>query len=157
MKKIVLVFVFALSALALSAQGYTTGVGVRAGFLSGVSVKHFMSRPDALEGVVLMHNRGVMIAGLYQRHTNAFDAPGLFWYYGAGAHLGFYERRWSPWFDDDERGSFSTLGAMGVVGLEYKIEEIPVTIGVDITPAFNLIGHTGLWMGSSLTLRYTLN
>ncbi len=155
MKKVVIVLIAAvLSIGSLAAQDYKTAFGVRGGFYNGLSLKHFISQTGAIEGVVSTHYRGLLIAGMYQMHTQAFDVDGLNWYYGGGAHLGFYSYRYSPWYTN-QTGNFSTLGIMGVVGLEYKIEEIPVTIGVDITPAFNLIGHTGFWFNSGVTLRYT--
>jgi hypothetical protein len=157
MRKIaVVLFVVLFSSTMLYAQEYKTGLGVRGGFFSGFSVKHFMTQQDAIEGVVAWHYRGLLLTGMFQRHANAFDAPGLNWYYGGGGFLGFYDRRYVPWFSVGDRGAFTTFGILGVVGLEYKIEEIPVAIGFDITPAFNIIGHTGLWPGAGITLRYTI-
>lgn len=157
MKKIAGVLFVLLFSTAVSAQDYNTAIGVRGGFFNGLSLKHFISSTNALEGVVATHYRGFLVMGMYQIHANAFDAPRLNWYYGGGAHAGFYNRRYTPWFADDERGNFTTFGIVGVLGLEYKIEEIPITIGVDLTPALNIFGHTGFWPGSGLTLRYTFN
>ncbi|MFW5758926.1 MAG: hypothetical protein ACOCUQ_02035 [Bacteroidota bacterium] len=158
MKKLrfVLAILLLFVAMPLSAQDYSTSIGVRGGFLSGVSGKFFIDNEDAIEVVGALHYNGLLISGIFQRHANAFDAPGLNWYYGGGVHLGFYQRRYTPW-DNDETGNVSILGINGVLGLEYKIEEIPFTVGIDITPAFNLIGHTGYWMSGGLTLRYILN
>ncbi len=154
--KIVFVFLILISSAHLSAQNYSSSIGVRGGFFSGISGKFFIDNVDAIEVVGAFHHRGLLVSGMFQRHTNAFDAPGLNWYYGAGVHLGFYNRSYTPWYDDED-GNVSTLGVNGVLGLEYKIEEIPFTIGVDVTPAFNLIGHTGYWMSGGVTLRYILN
>lgn len=156
MKKIAFISLFfTLSILTINAQDYNTAIGVRGGFYNGLSIKQFISRNNALEGIIAAHHRGLLLAGMYQIHANAFDAPGLNWYYGGGAHLGFYNRQYTPGWYDNQSGSFSTFGIMGVLGLEYKIEEIPVVIGLDITPAFNIIGHTGFWINSGITLRYT--
>jgi len=156
MKKITgVLFIILLTSMSLKAQDYSTALGVRGGFFSGISFKHFVSRTDAIEGIVAFHHRGLMVAGMYQRHANAFDAPGLYWYYGGGAHAGFYERRNTPWFPGSSTGNISTFGVMGALGLEYNIYDIPITVGVDLTPAFNIISHTGFWMGAGITLRYT--
>jgi hypothetical protein len=50
---------------------------------------------------------------------------------------------------------YTVIGINGVLGLEYKIREIPFTVGADITAALNLFQHTGPWLGSGLTIRYT--
>lgn len=145
-------FVF-IPSIAL-AQDYSTGIGVRGGIFSGISYKKFVSPANAFEIAVALHRRGPYIAGMYQIHANAFDAPGLNWYYGPGANIGFYEGRYSgPWFDNDDR-SYVVIGINGVLGLEYKIEEIPITIGADIIPALNITDHFGLWIGGGITLRY---
>lgn len=157
MKRIAGVFLIMLMSASVWAQDYNTALGVRGGMFSGLSLKHFVSGTDAFEGAVATHYRGFLIMGMYQKHARAFDAPGLNWYYGGGAHTGFYEKRYTPWFSSSHSGSISTFGIVGAVGIEYKIDDIPVTIGADITPALNLIGHTGLWLGSGLTLRYTFN
>ncbi len=50
------------------------------------------------------------------------------WYYGFGAQVGF--------FDD------FTVAAAVEVGIEYEIQEFPITIGIDYRPAFDLITET---------------
>ena len=157
MKKLTIVaIIFLAGIVSVNAQDYKTGIGVRGGWFSGLSIKHFISGQDAIEGVIATHYRGIMLSGMYQRHTLAFDTPGLNWYYGGGAHLGFYDRVNSPWFGSGRTGNFMTVGVMGVVGIEYKLEDIPVSIGFDITPALSIIGVTQFWFSGGLTLRYTI-
>ncbi len=155
MKKTILVFLaLILSGQLALAQDYQPGIGVRGGVFSGVSFKHFISPNDAVEAVAAFHFGGLFMAGMYQRHVMAFDVPGLNWYYGAGAHLGFYEGRDRPrWFDERDR-NYVVFGVNGVVGIEYKIEEIPISIGLDVTPALNIVDRFRLWTGAGLTLRY---
>ncbi len=157
MKKLTIVsLIFLAGIISVNAQDYRTGIGVRGGWFSGLSIKHFISETDALEGVLATHYRGVMIAGMYQKHTLAFETPGMNWYYGAGANLGFYDRVYSPWFGAEQTGNFLSVGVMGVVGIEYKLEDIPVSIGFDVTPAFSILGVTQFWFSGGLTLRYTI-
>lgn len=155
MKRIIAVALFVLFFSQLSsAQDYNTGIGLRGGFFSGITFKQFLSTHNAVEIVAAVHHRGPFLAGMYQMHTNAFDVPGLKWYYGPGAHLGFYQGRYQrEWFDDPDRNYF-VLGLNGVVGLEYKIDEIPISLGLDITPALNIAEHFGFWLGAGITVRY---
>lgn len=157
MKKLhIIICIILLSGSLAQAQSYQTGIGVRGGLFSGFSVKHFVSGQDAVEGVLAWHYRGILLNGMYQRHTNAFDVPDLNWYYGGGGFLGFYNRRYVPWYEDYDTGAFTTFGLLGVLGMEYKIEDIPIVVGLDVKPAFNLIGHTGFWFGAGATIRYTI-
>ena len=153
-RTILLAVVLAILPVISNAQDYRTGIGLRGGVFSGISFKRFISAPNAFEIVVAMHHRGPYIAGMYQIHANAFDAPGLNWYYGPGAHIGFYEGRHArPWFGHPER-NYVVIGINGVLGLEYKIEEIPITIAADLIPALNITDHFGVWVGGGLTIRY---
>lgn len=135
------------------AQDYKTGIGLRGGVFSGITLKHFVNQNDALEFVAAIHSRGPLLAGMYQMHANAFDVPGLNWYYGPGAHIGFYEGRHSGWFDDVDR-DYVVIGVNGSVGMEYKIDEIPIALSVDIVPLLNIVGHLGLWVDAGITVKY---
>ncbi len=137
----------------VNSQEYKTGIGLRGGFSSGINLKHFLSPENAIEGIVAFHRGGLLVTGLYQFHTTAFDVPGLQWYYGLGAHMGIYgENHPRGWFPDDK--TYITLGVDGIVGLDYKIEEIPISLSLDVMPRLNILGHTGLFMGAGFSIRY---
>ena len=36
----------------ISAQNYNTGIGGRVGFFNGITVKHFLNRNNAVEGIM---------------------------------------------------------------------------------------------------------
>lgn len=153
MKRILVIALFLMIfAIPVKAQDYGTGIGARGGVFSGVSFKQFISSYDAFEVVGAFHYRGLFIAGMYQRHARAFDVPGLNWYYGGGAHVGFYDGRYHPHWN--AVGNHTQIGANGVVGLEYKIDEIPISVGLDLIPSLDLIQVTRFWMGGGITVRY---
>jgi hypothetical protein len=87
-------------------------------------------------------------------HSSAFDVDGLYWYYGVGGHISFmhgYDKH--PWFNDGK--DHVVLGIDGIVGMEYKPREIPITFSLDYKPAFNIWEETGLWMDDvSVSIRY---
>ena len=42
-----------------------------------------------------------------------------------------------------------------MIGLEYVFQEVPISISVDWKPEFNIIGHSGVWVGDGgLAIRY---
>ena len=94
MKKIILLLaaVF-LTVLLSNAQDYKTGVGVRAGGFAGFNVKHFIAENKALEGTLHFRYGGFGVCGLYEVHVVAFQVPQLKFYYGFGAHIGFYDEK----------------------------------------------------------------
>lgn len=154
MKKLILICSFLLVAgsAQVFGQDYKTAVGVRAGTPYGLSVKHFVSEPNALEGILSSRWQGFIVTGLYERVQWTGKYPGLNWYYGAGAHVGLFDAN-SPYFDAD--GYQSVIGIDGVIGLEYTFDEVPFNIGFDWIPSINLAGNTG-WAGLNLglSLRY---
>ncbi len=152
-------FLFAASVLTLlsltvRSQDYINSVGVRLGLSQGITFKHFVTTTDAAEGLLAMRWEGFTITGLYERHQVAFDVNELYFYYGGGAHIGVWNGRVNPWFDD--RTSHSVVGIDGVIGLEYVFSDIPFNASLDWKPALNLIGYTGFWGDElALSFRYT--
>jgi hypothetical protein len=139
-----------------NAQDYQTGLGLRGGTANGITVKHFLGESDAVEGIFSSRWRGFSITGLYERHMLAFQEPGLKFFYGGGGHIGFWDNDRGPWDDDDFNDGDGVIGVDGIIGLEYTIDQIPLNIGIDWKPGFNLIGHTGFWGdGIGLSVRYT--
>ncbi|MCB0802983.1 MAG: hypothetical protein KDB74_07785 [Flavobacteriales bacterium] len=153
---LILIFglLFSLGITKLTAQNYSTAAGVRGGGLNAISVKHFVDDGRALEGIVATRWRGMQITGLYQIHAQAFNVENLYWYYGGGAHIGFFNGyKDHPYFDDDK--SYTNIGIDGVIGLEYVFQEIPINISVDWKPEFNIIGASGVWFGDGgIAIRY---
>ncbi|GAB3008208.1 hypothetical protein GCM10027284_28320 [Cyclobacterium sediminis] len=144
-----LVLMFSLSNES-KAQAYNTGVGLRLGASSGLSVKHFISQDAALEGILHTRWRGLLITGLYEVHRDIEDVDGLNWFYGGGAHIGSWNN--SSKYDYD--GS-TVIGIDGIIGLEYVLEELPLNFSLDFKPAINIINNGGFWGDEfALSVRY---
>ena len=80
------------------------------------------------------------------------SAPGLDYYLGVGAHVGFFEK--DRWEDNESTIAGVDLG----VGLEYTFPTAPFTIGLDYKPVFNFIGYNKIWAdGIALNLRFNIN
>lgn len=151
-KMILLAFLTFFATQTSQAQYYDNAIGIRAGVASGISFKHFISNNDAIELIASFHHQSLQLGALYQRHAGAFDIQGMNWYYGGGGFLGFYDGRYHPSWGTE--GRHTVLGVMGVLGLEYKIDEIPVSVGIDFTPAIDIAPITHTWFGYNVVLRY---
>lgn len=147
----------ALFALPVSAQ-YKTGVGLRLNEGYGLSVKHNMNIRKSVEGIMYARWGGFNLTGLYEVHDRAFRTAGWRWYYGVGGHIGFWgngKQHGNPWFNDE--GSYTVLGADGIVGLEYTFRAIPLNLSLDWKPAMNIVGYSGLWIDDvAVTLRLAI-
>lgn len=143
------------SLLSLHAQDYRTGIGLRAGYPAGLTIKHFVSNRTAIEGILATRWGGFVITGLFEAHRQLADVDNLNWYYGLGAHLGFWNGDNDRNFWGDPGTSYTVVGIDGILGLEYSFEEIPVNIGIDWKPAFNIFGYQGFWGdGGAFSIRY---
>jgi hypothetical protein len=157
MKKILVLFFICatVTGLKLQAQSmghtYKTALGVKVWDGGGISIKHFINKKAALEGIAYFWGNGVRITGLYELHYPVKDAAGLQWYIGPGAHLGFYNRGNKNRYDD---GTF--IGIDGVLGLDYKINNAPINLSLDWNPSIEFGDGRGFWGGwGGLGVRYT--
>ena len=140
----------------ISAQNYKTGIGARVGFFNGLTVKHFLSPNNAVEGILNFRWDGVIITGLYEWQNPLPNAPGFDYYLGLGGHIGFFDDY--EWYDDDYDDRSTVAGIDLIIGLEYTFPQAPFTIGLDYKPAFNFIGDNHIWAdGFALNLRFNIN
>ena len=156
MKKIaVTLFIFLLFTQAGWGQDYHTGIGIKIGMAPGISAKHFLTTNGAIEGVLTYRWQGVNFTGLGEFHIPVFDTEGMYFYYGGGFHVGV----WDSGLAKDEAGSgrnFNT-GLDAIVGLEHAFPGIPLSLGLDWKPNFNIITDSRFIIDEiSFTMRYLI-
>jgi len=125
-----LLVLFALLGSRSEAQEYKTALGIRLSSTvpavnNSISIKHFLNERAAVEGLLSIGiDDHIALGALYEIHK-PFSTPGFQWYYGAGAYAGF--------------SGPSILGAQGVLGVDYKFENIPLNMSLDWKPELNLV------------------
>lgn len=146
---------------AVQSQEYKTAVGLRFGYPTSLSLKHFISEPGAIEVFAgtarrSAYYRWTNIGAMYQHHAEISGADGLRWYIGGGGGIFF-------WNYDDAFGRRSdygstSLGIMGALGLDYKFADIPLNLSADWLPTIYLgdvyVSTFGVGYGA-LSARYT--
>jgi hypothetical protein len=131
----------------VNAQDYKTGVGLRLGWDQGLTIKHFIGSKPALEGILSARYRGFDVTGLFEVHNRAFDVDRLDWYFGGGAHVGFYGTNYGY-------GSGTFVGLTGILGLEYNFAEVPINLSLDWKPVFDFGYSHFIADGGALSIRY---
>lgn len=159
MKKIIVAtcFVFAI-VFTTNAQnnstGYQQALGVK--FYPGaVTYKSFTTSKKAFEGIGYFNKDGFRVTGLMEFYGDIKNAPGLKWYAGPGAHIGFWSNDWRDRYPNRNDGV--AIGLDAVFGLDYKFKGAPINMSIDWQPSFNLIGYNyfeGGWGG--IALRYVI-
>lgn len=163
MKKLLSLAVILASFLLISkrsaAQDYKTAVGLKfGGYENGLSIKYFMEKSVALEGIIGIRQHGMVITGLYEFHQEAFGVPELRFYYGAGAHIGAIGagvyQRFNGANEPYARAQL-LLGVDGVLGLEYLIPKSPVALSLDLNPRAELASGPFFDIAPGIGVKYT--
>ena len=139
------------------AQNYQTAVGLRfGGVTNGLTVKHFISNKSALEGILSLGHRNFIVTGLYEMHA-PIDKSGLFnFYYGFGAHIGFFQNGSSYYYNNNHQYNAATVAGLdGIAGLEYKFQKAPINIGIDFKPFMDFYNGSIVYFDGAISVRYT--
>ncbi len=151
----------------LHAQSYQTAAGLRLGYPTSASLKHFFTEKNAVEAYV--GSRGyyswlrwynVSAAVLHHSPLEILDLDGLEWYAGGGASL--YLWTYNPGYFNSSAAT-TTLGVQGYLGLEYSLNTfgLPLSVTLDWVPSLFLgeynygISRVGAGHGG-LGVRYIL-
>lgn len=140
---------------------YQTAFGVRLGNQFGITGKKFVRDGDMVEAILSSHINRKGVAGtlLYEWHRNAFEARNLYWFYGGGAHVGYYQYKNYFELDTDpdkanKSGNFVEAGVDVIIGLEYGFNMIPITISADAKPFLSLVGGNTGGLDAAISIRY---
>ena len=136
----------------LHAQNYNTALGVRLGYDSGLTLKHFFTQENAAEIILSISPRYFQVTGMYDYQQLVPGSSDLSWVVGLGGHLGGIHH------DKEKYRSNLLLGVDLMVGLEYSVARTPYTIAIDWKPSFNFTNsYNDYWLnGFAISLRYTL-
>lgn len=136
-------------------------LGIRAGDPTGITGKYFLRDNHALEGIVSFWPYGPALTALYEIHAEAFNVPGLHWYYGAGAHVRYYRAAWYRRNLDWYYPSRIYTGGVGVgldaiLGISYKIAPIPISVSLDFKPTLEIATRNRSYfdLESAVSIRY---
>ncbi|ULQ50607.1 hypothetical protein [Flavihumibacter fluvii] len=149
--KIILLFVLVFGIIMNSRaqnsdRGYTNAIGIKVWDGIGATYKYFLTEKGAIEVIAFFSNKGIRTTGLYEFHFPLGAEPGLRWFIGPGAHLGFY---------NNTQGNGVFPGIDGILGVEYSFPNLPLNASIDWQPAVefgNDRGFYGSWGG--LAVRY---
>lgn len=136
----------------LNAQNYNTSLGVRLGYDSGLTLKHFFAPENAAEFILSVSPRYFQLTAMYEYQQLVPGSSDLSWIVGVGAHLGAIH------YEEDKYKSDLLLGVDLMAGLEYSIARTPYVVALDWKPSFNITNsYNDYWFnGFALSLRYTL-
>lgn len=157
--KIFILFAFVVTVSTAKAQNYPWAVGIKFGaYEIGPSVKYFYHDNAALEGILGLRSGGAVLTGLWEQHMTAFNVEPLKFYYGFGGHIGGGGDRYRRIIGDtyERKKGGMLLGADGVIGLEYKFDDAPFAVSLDLNPRIEFINGSFFDIAPGLGIKYTL-
>jgi hypothetical protein len=151
MKKITAIIAALVVSVSAFSQNYQSAIGLKIGYDVAATYKTFLNSTNAVDlGVSIsdMFNPnkglGAHVNGFYIWQNPLGGINGLSWYAGPGAYIGL---------NIGDTTSFSA-SIDGIVGLEYKFDNLPLALSVDWTPGINLTGIEFSWHGGGIGARY---
>ncbi len=146
MKKLIILLFLSILACTIQAQNHQRAVGIRGGISSGVEYRVFTSDRGSYKALLSTRDEGLQLVALKEFHEfGLFDCcDQLSLVYGFGIHAGYehwdksvYDSGFHHW----ESRTAPIAGLDALVALEYNIEEIPLSIGIEGKPFFDMLGR----------------
>lgn len=160
MNKIIVAVIAFLCCLQLQAQSvevtsgssYKQALGIK--FPLGISAtyKKFVTNNNSFEAVATFWKKGFRAAAFYEFNFYSFeDVPNLSWFVGPGVHAGAWREEYSKIFDNK-----LDIGIDGIIGFDYKFDNVPINVSVDWQPAVTVVGSAGFTPSyGGIGVRYT--
>jgi len=134
-------------------KAYHSAIGVKM-YPSAVTYKQFIRTNKAVEAIGYISLDGFRATVLNEKYAPIEGNENLSWYTGYGGHLGIWSERYKINHPDHPAGI--AVGVDGILGLDYKVKNVPLNISVDWQPSFNFVGLTYFESGwAGIGVRYT--
>jgi hypothetical protein len=159
---IIILIIGTISLQSLYAQDYDYefGIGARLGLAYGLNAKYFLRlHPttrvhNALEGMLTTRYEGANATVLFEHHRDAFNTQGLNLYFGGGVHFGVWNSSAVDW-DTEKTGYNPYTGLDAIIGMEYVIADLPVSVSLDWKPSVNFVSDLNLMIDElALSVRF---
>ena len=146
MKRLLLLLFIFFSVNAVFAQEFRQAVGIRAGWTGGFEYRVFTDDYNSYKFLLSGRDRGVQIHAFKEFHRyDLFDfTDQLTFVFGGGLHLGY--ERWDVHYYNYNTSYYRTrssiiVGLDALAGLEYTFYTVPVSVGIEVKPYFDLWGR----------------
>lgn len=165
MKKLYIILIILAPSFTAFSQFHAKEVGMRGGYTSSITFRINLEEDLSYEAQLGYRDNGAIFTLIRQKHSPmGMDRAGNWdFIYGFGMHAGFY-------FTDTYRILFREVyygrqlftpvaGMNGYLGVDYQLEELPLSFGVSFQPYMELslkqIFGVNLWdFGFSVRYRF---
>ncbi|MCY1720322.1 hypothetical protein OU798_08205 [Prolixibacteraceae bacterium Z1-6] len=130
----------------LFAQTFDKAIGIRGGLSSGIEYRFYTDDANSYKFLLATRDNGVQLHAFKEFHQ--FDmfnfTDQLIFFYGVGVHFGY--EQWDKYFVHDNTSWYEDRTALlagldGLAGVEYLFYEVPLSIGLEVKPYFDVLGR----------------
>jgi len=146
MKRLLFITALILSNFFAISQEFKQAVGIRAGYTGGIEYRIFTDDLNSYKFLVGSRERGLLVHALKEWHRyDLFTfTDQLTFVYGAGVHAGY--ERWDQQHYNYNSSYYVShtafiAGLDGLAGLEYMFLKVPISVGLEVKPYFDLFGR----------------
>jgi hypothetical protein len=146
MKHLLLISGFFIISCVAFSQEFKYAAGIRAGYTGGVEFRVYSDDLNSYKFLLGAREGGAAFHAIKEFHRpNLFSfTDQLNFVYGAGVHMGY--ERWNQQYYNYYTNYYIKhtafiAGIDGLAGLEYIFREVPVSLGFEVKPFFDLFGR----------------
>jgi hypothetical protein len=143
MKRLLVIFGLVLSNIFAFSQEFKQAVGIRIGYTGGIEYRVYTDELNSYRFLIGSRERGLIVHAMKEWHRyDLFTfTDQLTFVYGAGVHTGY--ERWDQQYYNYNSSYYVThtafiAGLDGLAGLEYMFREVPISLGLEVKPYFDL-------------------
>ncbi len=138
-----------------NSQEHRHAISGRVGLSSGIAYQIMVDEFRGYKGMLSFREGGLQLTALIESYRPLYlkFTDKMYYYTGMGAHIGFtrYPPRRGLFVNPfryyyggyNGSGHFApVIGLDAIIGLEYRLDRIPLTFSLDIKPFFELFGQT---------------
>lgn len=147
-KQILVILVLTFCAGFTRAQVYKREAGIRLGQTSGFNFRSIRDDEKALEILLGFRDHGFQVCGFMEKQKPLWEEKreNFSLYYGPGLHIGYVRDEYDEFHDYpdeyhyDDTQSYFVFGVDAILGMQYRLPDSPIILGVDFKPFFEVQG-----------------
>jgi len=146
MYRIILIIGFMVACVQGFSQENKQSIGCRIGLTSGFEYRVYSNELQSYKFLLGGRENGAVFHVIKEFHQYDLfkNTDRLDFIYGVGLHAGY--ERWNQEYYNTKGSYYQTLTAFlmgldGLAGLEYTFVEVPISLGIEAKPYFDLFGQ----------------
>ena len=146
MKSLLLIAAMVFFSCQAFSQEFRNAIGIRAGYTGGIEYRIYSDDLNSYKFLLGWREGGALIHAIkeFHRYDLFTFTDQLIFVYGAGVHIGY--ERWDQQYYNYNTSYYVTrtafiAGIDGLAGLEYMFREVPLSLGLEVKPYFDLFGR----------------